>query len=66
VVGHYSYADFNGGTITGGKYWRITPMLNWYFSDNTRLELTYGYGSLNKFGLTGKTHFFQLRIQLQL
>jgi len=28
--------------------------------------MTYGYGSLNRFGLIGKTQFFQTRIQLQL
>ena len=26
----------------------------------------YGYGSLDRFGLVGKTHFFQTRLQLQL
>lgn len=66
IVGHYSYSDFDAGTIKGGKYWRITPMLNWYFSDNARLEFTYGYGSLNRFNLVGKTHFLQIRLQLQL
>ena len=66
IVGHYSYSDFDAGTLKGGKYWRITPMLNWYFSDNARLELTYGYGSLNRFNVTGKTHFLQIRLQLQL
>jgi len=30
------------------------------------LELTYGYGSLDRFGVVGKTQFFQSRIQLQL
>ena len=30
-------------------------MVNWYLSDNVRLEMTYGYGSLNRFGLIGKT-----------
>ena len=41
-------------------------MLNWYLSDNVRWELAYGYGSLDRFGVTGKTHFFQTRLQLQL
>jgi len=41
-------------------------MLNWYLSDNIRLEFAYGFGSLNRFGLVGHTQFFQSRIQLQL
>ncbi len=40
-------------------------MVNWYMSDNVRLEFTYGYGSLNRFDLVGKTQFFQTRVQLQ-
>jgi hypothetical protein len=31
-----------------------------------RLEMAYGYGSLDRFGLVGKTQFFQTRLQLQL
>lgn len=41
-------------------------MVNWHLSDNVRLELRYGYGSLDRFGLAGKTQFFQRRLQLQL
>jgi phosphate-selective porin OprO/OprP len=66
VVAHYSYADLDDGTLTGGRYWRFTPMLNWYLSDHVRWETIYGYGSLDRFGLVGKTHFFQTRLQLQL
>jgi phosphate-selective porin OprO and OprP len=66
VVVRYSYSDLDSGTIRGGKFWRITPILNWYLSDNVRLEFVYGYGSLDRFDLTGKTQFFQTRIQFQL
>ena len=41
------------------------PMVNWYLSDNVRLEMAYGYGHLNRFDLKGNTHFFQTRLQLQ-
>jgi len=61
-----SYIDLTDGAITGGKFWRITPMMNWHLSDNLRLEFTYGYGELDRFGLQGGTQFFQSRIQLQL
>jgi len=38
--------------------------LDWYLSDNVRLEFAYGYGTLDRFGLEGTTQFFQSRIQL--
>lgn len=59
----FSSLDLNGGSISGGKYWRITPMVNWYLSDNLRFELAYGYGILNRYDLEGATHFFQTRLQ---
>jgi phosphate-selective porin OprO and OprP len=66
AVLRYSYSDMDSGTIQGGKFWRITPMVNWYLSGNCRLEFVYGYGQLDRFGLTGGTQFFQTRVQLQL
>jgi phosphate-selective porin OprO and OprP len=65
LVGRFSYSSLNGGSVRGGILWRFTPMLNWYMSDNVRLEFAYGYGSLNRFNLVGKTQFFQTRVQLQ-
>jgi phosphate-selective porin OprO/OprP len=65
LVGHYSYIDLDSGTLTGGKFWRITSMVNWHMSDQVRLELSYAYGSLNRFNLIGHTNFFQTRLQLQ-
>ena len=41
-------------------------MLNWHASDNLRLEIAYGYGSLDRFSLVGKTQFFQTRFQFLL
>ena len=41
-------------------------MVNWHMSNNMRLEFVYGYSSLDRFGVVGKTHFFQTRLQLQL
>ena len=66
LVGRVSYIDLDSGTLRGGRFWRLTPMVNWYVSDNVRLEITYGYGGLDRFDLQGKTHFFQTRLQLQL
>ena len=66
LVARFSYTDLDSGPIQGGKFWRFTPMVNWYLSDNVRLEFTYGFGSLNRFGLVGMTQFFQSRLQLVL
>jgi phosphate-selective porin OprO/OprP len=66
LVLHYSYSDFDSGTLQGGKFWKLTPMMNWHMSDNARLEFGYGYGLLDRFDLQGRTHFWQARIQLTL
>jgi phosphate-selective porin OprO/OprP len=61
-----SYTDFDSGAFHGGKFWRLTPMVNWHMSDNVRLEFVYGYGILDRFDLKGATQFFQVRIQTTL
>jgi phosphate-selective porin OprO/OprP len=66
LVARFSYSDMDDKAIRGGRFWRLTPMVNWYVSDNVRLEFVYGYGSLDRFDVTGKTHFFQSRFQFQL
>jgi phosphate-selective porin OprO/OprP len=66
AVLRFSYSDLDGGTLRGGKFWRVTPMVNWHVSDNVRFEFAYGYGKLDRFDLKGGTQFFQTRMQLQL
>ena len=66
LVARVSYTDLDNRGLSGGRFWRITPMVNWHLSDHTRLGFAYGYGSLDRFGLIGRTHFFQTRLQLQL
>lgn len=66
VLVRASTLDLDAGTLKGGKFWRITPMVNWYLSKDVRLELAYGYGVLDRFNLKGVTHFFQTRLQLTL
>lgn len=60
-----SYTDLDSKGVHGGTFGRITPMVNWYLSENVRLEMAYGYGHLDRFNLKGNTQFFQSRIQLQ-
>jgi phosphate-selective porin OprO and OprP len=66
VLCRYSTLDLDGGALHGGKFWRITPMINWYLSKDVRVELVYGYGVLDRFNLKGATQFFQSRLQLTL
>jgi len=67
LVANFSYVNLDSRAINCGKFWRLTPMVNWHMSDNVRLEFAYGYGSLNRFCIAGGvTQFFQARIQLQL
>jgi phosphate-selective porin OprO and OprP len=61
VITRISYADLDDGTLTGGKFWRFTPMVNWHLDTFLRLSFVYGYGSLDRFSTVGKTQFFQLR-----
>jgi phosphate-selective porin OprO/OprP len=66
AVFRVSYIDLDSGVLKGGKFLRFTPMVNWHMSDNLRLELTYGYGILDRFDLTGHTQFLQGRLQMQI
>jgi phosphate-selective porin OprO/OprP len=66
LVLRYSDVDLDAGTLRGGKFRRITPMVNWHLSDNIRLEFAYGVGELDRFDLTGKTRFFTMRTQFTL
>jgi hypothetical protein len=44
LLARFSCIDLDGGTLGGGRFWRFTPMVNWYPSDHMRLELAYGVG----------------------
>jgi phosphate-selective porin OprO/OprP len=61
-----SYVDLDSETIKGGRFARISTQLNWYVSQNVRLEAVYGYGVLDRMNVTGETQFFQTRVQLAI
>jgi phosphate-selective porin OprO and OprP len=61
-----NYADLVDNGVEGGIFWRVTPMINWHMTDNVRLEMAYGYGVLDRFGMKGATQFFQTRLQMKL
>ena len=66
LVLHYSDVDLDAGTLRGGRFRRLTPMVNWHLSDFMRLEFAYGYGELDRFDLNGTSRFFNVRLQLTL
>jgi phosphate-selective porin OprO/OprP len=66
LVLRYSDVDLDAGTLRGGRFRRVTPMVNWHLSDSMRLELAYGYGKLDRFDVTGTTRFWNVRLQLNL
>lgn len=62
----FSTLDLDDGSIKGGKFWRITPMINWYVTKVIRMEFVYGYGVLDRYNLSGAVQFYQARIQFTL
>jgi phosphate-selective porin OprO/OprP len=66
LVLRYSQLNLDDGPIKGGKFWRITPMVNWYLNRIVRLEFAYGYGTLDRYNLKGVTQFFQSRLQFAI
>lgn len=65
LVARFSDIDLDNQLISGGKFKRFTPMVNWYLTDYLRLEAAYGVGRLDRFNLKGTTHFFQTRLQFE-
>jgi phosphate-selective porin OprO/OprP len=66
VMLRFSKLDLEDGNITGGAFWRVTPIVMWHLSDMFRINLAYGYGILNKNNTEGTTQFFQARFCLLL
>ena len=62
AVLNLAYNNFDDQGVLGGKFWRITPMMNWHLAEGLRVQLAYGYGVLDRFGLKGGTQFFQARL----
>ncbi len=63
---HASTFNLNDRSIKGGQFTRITPMINWYLTKILRWELTYGYGTLDRFNRKGHVSFFETRIQITM
>jgi phosphate-selective porin OprO/OprP len=63
VAARYTWTDLNDAAIHGGRFSRASLGINWFASDNLRLEFNYGYGRLARSGADGVTNFFQARLQ---
>jgi phosphate-selective porin OprO/OprP len=66
LVLRQTYTDMDSAGLQGGKFWRTTPVVNWYLDERVRLAAEYGYGVLDRFGVRGTTQFFQARLQMWL
>jgi phosphate-selective porin OprO/OprP len=66
AVLRFSLLSLNDRSISGGEFWRLTPMINWYVSKVIRMEFVYGYGVLDRYGLKGAVQLFQSRIQFTI
>jgi phosphate-selective porin OprO/OprP len=61
VMLSYSQMDLDAGTITGGKFWRLTPAIIWQLTNIYRLSFAWGTGVLEESETKGNTQFFQAR-----
>ncbi|HEX6848680.1 MAG TPA: porin [Chitinophagaceae bacterium] len=66
AVLRFSSLNLEDGSIHGGKFWRITPMVNWYMSKFVRTEFIYGYGVLERYDMKGAVQIFQARLQITI
>lgn len=63
IAARYTWTDLDNASIHGGRFTRASLGINWYATDNLRLEFNYGYGQLDRSGTNGVTNFFQARLQ---
>ena len=63
---NFSYADLDDRDVAGGRFWRVTPQINWYVDDMVTFRVNYGLGSLDRFGSQELTHFFQGRFEVKI
>jgi phosphate-selective porin OprO/OprP len=61
-----SYLDLVDGTVRGGRGVELMPGLNWYLTQNLRLQLNYGYTHVQDGPQNGNLHLVQMRLDLAL
>lgn len=62
----YTRTDMTDEGVQGGVFGRFTMAVGWYPNAHFRYEINYGHGSLDKNNITGKTNFWQFRVQFEL
>jgi phosphate-selective porin OprO/OprP len=66
LAARYSWINLTSQAIQGGKFDRWSGALSWFPTKVWRFEFDYGYGRLQRFGTTGLTRFYQLRLQFEI
>ncbi len=66
VAARYSNIDLNSRAVGGGRFERWSGALSWFPTSEFRFEFNYGYGTLERSGQSGRTHFYQLRLQFEI
>jgi phosphate-selective porin OprO/OprP len=64
IAARYTWTDLDDAAIHGGRFSRASLGINWFATDNLRLEFNYGYGRLDRSGTNGVNNFFQARLQV--
>ncbi len=61
-----SYLDLVDGPVRGGRGFELMPGLNWYLTQNLRMQLEYGYTHAEDGPQNGNLHLVQVRFDLTL
>jgi len=61
-----SYLDLVDGAVRGGRGVELMPGLNWYLTQNLRLQLNYGYTHVQDGPQNGNLHLVQTRLDVSL
>jgi phosphate-selective porin OprO/OprP len=64
LLARVSHLDLNGGTVSGGRLTDYTAGLGWYLNPNTRMIFNYIYADLHRNGVSGGSHVFEVRAQV--
>jgi phosphate-selective porin OprO and OprP len=64
LIGRVSQVDLNDGAVRGGRLTDYTAGLGWYLNPNTRFIFNYIYADMDRAGVSGGTHIWQTRFQV--
>ena len=63
LVVRFSHEDLNDGSVQGGKFDKTYLGLNWWATRRWKVGAGWGHTWLDRFGQTGVTDSFQMRLQ---